>query len=183
MTVAKNDLMVGVVLIALAILYWLGADHIPKSILEGGIGADALPKMLGVALGALALILVLQSALAVRATKAGDAADAPRTGGWLSHKYALGMLCIGIGYVVLVEFVGYVCAIAYLLAAVTLLAGGASRKILIGFSLLGAIFFWALFVYALEIRQPKGFWPDLWKSLHSPTVQSQLQQNTPHSAS
>ncbi len=185
MTVAKNDLIVGVVLIALAILYWLGADHIPKSILEGGIGADALPKMLGIALGALSLILVLQSAFAARAAKADGSDDAVRKGGWLSHKYALGMLCIGIGYVVLVEFVGYVCAIAYLLAAVTLLAGGASRKVLIAFSLLGAVFFWAFFVYALEIRQPKGIWPDLWKSLHSTTVQSQslLQQNTPHSAS
>lgn len=185
MTVAKNDLIVGVVLIVLAILYWFGADHIPKSILEGGIGADALPKMLGITLGLLSLILVLQSTLAARAAKASGAEDTSRKSGWLTHKYALGMLCIGIGYVVLVEFVGYVCAIAYLLAAVTLLAGGASRKILISFSVLGAIFFWALFVYALEIRQPKGIWPDLWKSLYSTSAQTQslLQQNTPHSAS
>ncbi|MBI2255518.1 MAG: tripartite tricarboxylate transporter TctB family protein [Proteobacteria bacterium] len=185
MTVAKNDLMVGVVLIALAILYWLGADHIPNSILEGSIGADALPKMLGVALGILSLVLVLESFLAARAASAEGSHESPREGGWRTHRYALGMLCIGIGYVALVESIGYICAIAYLLAAVTLLAGGASRKVVIGFAVIGAIFFWALFVYVLEIRQPKGFWPDLWMSFRSTPAQSQslLQLPSPHSAS
>jgi len=172
-TVAKNDLIVGVVLIALAVIYWLGADHIPKSILEGGIGADALPKMLGVVLGLLSSILVVQSVLAHR-TPQRDGDDAPVKKGWRLHRHMLGMLCIGIGYVVLVEFIGYVCAIAYLLAAVALLTGGASRRAVISFAFLGAIFFWALFVYALDIRQPKGLWPELWKSLHGSTVQSLL---------
>lgn len=185
MTIAKNDLLVGVVLIALAVLYWFGADNIPKSILEGGIGAGALPKMLGVTLGILALILVIQSAFAARTAKDDGVDGRADKVGWIAHRYALGMLCIGIGYVVLVEFVGYVCAIIYLLGAVTLLAGGAARKVVVAFAVLGAIFFWALFVYALEIRQPKGFWPDLWKSLHSTTAQTQSLRDdmSSHSAS
>jgi hypothetical protein len=184
-TIARNDLIVGVVLIALAFLYWFGADHIPKSILEGGIGADALPKMLGVTLGVLSLILVIQSALTARAAKDDVTQTSASKPIWYVHRYALGMLWIGIGYVVLVEFVGYVCAIVYLLGAVTLLAGGASRKAVVAFAVLGAIFFWALFVYALEIRQPKGFWPEIWKSLHSATADAQPQSGStsPHSAS
>ncbi|WP_374653591.1 tripartite tricarboxylate transporter TctB family protein [Dongia sp.] len=173
MTVAKNDLVVGVVLIALAVVYWLGADTIPKSLLEGGIGADALPKMLGVALGILSLLLVLQSALGPR-SKAGDGTEkaAPRHGIG-GHKYALGMLCIGVGYVALVETIGYALGIAYLLAAVVLLVGGASRRIVIAFAVIGAVLFWAFFVGVLEIRQPKGFWPDLWNSMQAAPSQAQ----------
>jgi hypothetical protein len=176
--------MVGVALIVLAVCYWFGANAIPKSILEGGVGADALPKMLGVLLGILSLILIIQSVVA-KAVTADAESGAASKGPWLTHKYALGMLLIGIGYVALVETIGYICAIVYLLAAVTLLAGGASRKAIVSFAVIGAVLFWALFVFALEIRQPKGFWPDLWKSVHSTSAppQSSLQQSSPHSAS
>lgn len=172
MAILKNNILVGVALLILAVIYWLGADAIPKSILGGGIGADALPKLLGIALGILSLVLVLQSLLASRVSGAGEDAAEAKSFDYRTHLRAFGMLCIGIGYVLLVETVGYIPAIAYLLGAVALFVGGASWRRILVFAVIGAIFFWTLFVLVLDIRQPKGFWPDLWKQIQAPQSQA-----------
>jgi len=168
-TLVNKDIAAGIVLVILAVAYWLGADSIPKSLLEGGVGAEALPKMLGVLLLILSAVLVLQTILAKRqkteATAVADDAtdeDAPAVSNYVKHTRALGLLLIGIGYIVLVETVGYIVGIAYLLAAVTLFAGGATRRMVILFAVLGAVFFWVLFVEILGIHQPQGIWPKLW---------------------
>lgn len=172
MAISKNDAYAGVALIILAVCYWLGADAIKQSVLGGTIGADALPKMLGVTLGVLSLIMILQNMLVARKAQRDAAVDgAPRESFFMKpHLRAAGMLLIGIGYVVLVEIVGYIPGIAYLLGAVVLFVGGASRRTIILFAVIGAILFWAFFVYVLDIRQPKGIWPELWKSWHTSQV-------------
>lgn len=169
MTLVNKDIAAGIVLVILAVAYWLGADSIPKSLLEGGVGAEALPKMLGILLLILSAVLVLQTILARRqkaeAMAAEDDAaedDEPAVSNYIKHTRALGLLLIGVGYIILVETVGYIIGIAYLLAAVTLFAGGASRRTVILFAVLGAVFFWVLFVEILGIHQPQGFWPKLW---------------------
>jgi putative tricarboxylic transport membrane protein len=178
--IAKKDILVGVALIILAVIYWLGADALPKSILGGGIGADALPKLLGIALGILSLALVLQTIFAGRAGSDGAVKDQPFD--YRTHLRALGLLCIGIGYVVLVETIGYIPAIAYLLGAVALYVGGASRRMVVAFAVIGALFFWTLFVGILDIRQPKGFWPELWKQIQAPQSQAAAPDAVSHTA-
>lgn len=169
MAVSKKDAYAGIALIILAIAYWLGADAIKQSVLGGSIGADALPKMLGIALGILSLILILQTLLGARRAAATDAEPVEPVS-LRPHLKALGMLLIGIGYVVLVETVGYIPGIAYLLGAVVLFVGGASRRTTIIFAVVGALFFWAFFVHVLDIRQPRGIWPDLWKALQTSQI-------------
>ena len=39
MRLINKDAIVGIALVVLAIAYWIGADSIPKSLLEGGVGA------------------------------------------------------------------------------------------------------------------------------------------------
>ncbi len=173
MRLLHKDAIAGMALVILAIVYWIGAGNIPKSLLEGGVGAGALPKLLGVLLLVLSVILVLQTILAARRRKDAGAeapaedvdSDGPQPSKARRHLKALGFLLISIGYVVLVEFVGYAPAIAYLLGALVWFSGGASRRPIAPFAVIGAVFFWLLFVEALGIRQPKGFWPDLWKQV------------------
>lgn len=171
MRLLHKDAIAGTAMVVLAVAYWIGADGIPKSLLEGGVGAGALPKLLGVLLVVLSVILVLQSIVAGRRAKRAEeeAESEVVDDGQPSTTYrrlkALGFLLICIGYIVIVEFVGYAPAIAYLLAAIVWFAGGASRRYLALFAIVGAVFFWVLFVEVLGIRQPKGFWPDLWKQI------------------
>lgn len=178
MRLVHKDIAAGIAFIILAVAYWLGADNIPKSLLEGGVGAEALPKMLGVMLLVLAAILVLQTALAGRRLKGSaeapdgdDEEEGPPQSKFYRHKRAAGILLIGIGYIFIVEFVGYALAIAYLLGAVLWYAGGASRRTVTIFAVIGAVFFWLLFVETLGIRQPQGFWPKLWHQIsHAETT-------------
>lgn len=176
MAIAKNDAYAGIALVILAVAYWIGADAIKQSVLGGSIGADALPKMLGITLGLLSLILILQTLLRARAAapvvEEGAAEEGARAEPFSirPHLRAAGLLLIGIGYVVLVETIGYIPAIAYLLGAVVLYVGGASRRTTLLFAVIGALFFWTFFVYVLDIRQPKGIWPDLWKAVHTSQI-------------
>lgn len=172
MRLVHKDIAAGIALFILAVAYWLGADNIPKSLLEGGVGAEALPKMLGVVLLILAAILVLQTVLAGRQQKEPVGAEdvdgeeeVSQKSKFYRHLRAAGLLLIGIGYILLVEFIGYAPAVAYLLGAVLWYAGGASRRTVILFAIIGAVFFWLLFVETLGIRQPQGFWPKLWHQI------------------
>jgi putative tricarboxylic transport membrane protein len=170
-----KDIIAGIAFAILAVGYWLGAGNIPKSLLEGGVGAEALPKVLGIVLLILAAILVLQTILGNRRKKPpagdedreGEESETSGLSGFQRHKRALALLLIGIGYILFVEVVGYAPAIAYLLAAATWFAGGASRRTIILFAVLGGVFFWLLFVEILGIRQPQGYWPKLWHQVSS----------------
>ncbi|HLT01226.1 MAG TPA: hypothetical protein VK001_03565, partial [Geminicoccaceae bacterium] len=55
-----RDTGVALVLLALAGLYWLGADQIRVSRLEGIVGAQAVPKSLALALAILSALLIVQ---------------------------------------------------------------------------------------------------------------------------
>jgi len=175
---ARRDAAVGVLLLILAVLYWLGASTIRVSLLEGGVGAGALPRILAATLAFLALVLVAQSLW--RARTAAPAEDDGKAIDVRRHLRAGGLLLIGVGYVLLVETVGYLPSIAYLLAAVVLFVGGASRRTIVLFAVLGAIFFWVFFVEVLGIRQPNGFWPLLWHKVAG--IEHQVAARVPDSA-
>ncbi len=178
MSIARKDAAVGILFLVLAVLYWLGAGTIRVSLLNGGVGADALPRILAATLAFLALVLVLQSVWRARA--AAPTEDEGKPIDLRRHARAGGLLLIGIGYVVLIETVGYLPSIAYLLAAVVLFVGGAPRRTIVLFAVLGAIFFWVFFVEVLGIRQPKGFWPVLWHKVVS--IEHPVAAQAPESA-
>lgn len=62
----KATLAVSAALFVLAVAYWLAADAIPASRLAGQVGADGLPKLLGLALGVLSLLLAGQTLFEMR---------------------------------------------------------------------------------------------------------------------
>lgn len=163
----RRDVIIAIGFIGLAALYWIGAGNISESILGGGVGSDALPKLLAATLAALCGILILQSLAKRRqpATAAEEPSDEERREQRRLHVRAAGMLVIGAGYVVLVETIGYMPAIALLLAAVVLYVGGASRRQVALFAVIGGVFFWAFFVWFLGIREPAGPWLELWRSM------------------
>jgi hypothetical protein len=162
----RRDVIIAIGFIGLAGLYWIGADNISESILGGGVGSDALPKLLAAMLAALSGILILQNAAKRRqAAAAPDESDEERREQRRLHVRAAGMLAIGAGYVALVETIGYLPAIGLLLAAVVSYVGGASARQVALFAVIGGVFFWAFFVWFLGIREPAGPWLELWRSM------------------
>jgi putative tricarboxylic transport membrane protein len=158
-----KDTGAGLGLLALAGLYWLGADQIRVSRLEGMIGAQAVPKGLAVSLAILALLLVAQALLRTRrAAAATGEAEAGASG---AHWRAAGMLLIGMGYLVVVGTVGYMPAILGLVLATALYLGQrpSARLVLLAVGL--AVLYYLIFVRLLGIPLPPGIWPEVWRAL------------------
>jgi hypothetical protein len=72
------------------------------------------------------------------------------------------MLVIGILYLAVVPWLGYVLSLAGLIAATTYYQGGGVNARVALVSLSGAIVFWVLFVAVLGIPHPPGIWPSLF---------------------
>jgi putative tricarboxylic transport membrane protein len=130
------------ILLAFSVVFWLGADGIPKSRLSGSVGADGLPKMLAVTLGILSAGLIAQTLLMMKlASPTARAGEGDKSGHWMQHLRALGMIALGAAYLVLVPYLGYVLSIGLLLLAVALYNGKRPSAGLFLFAALGAVFF------------------------------------------
>ena len=160
-----RDTGVGLGLLLLAGLYWLGADRIRVSRLEGIVGAQAVPKGLAVSLAILSVLLLAQELWRARGATAaaiGPHAEASRTA---AHLRAAGMLLIGAGYLVVVNTIGYVPAVALLVLATARFVGRPWSAELILLAAGVALLYYLLFHGLLGIPLPPGVWPGLWRGL------------------
>jgi putative tricarboxylic transport membrane protein len=158
-----RDTIVGLGLIVVAALYWLGADQIRVSSLEGIVGAQAVPKGLAVSLAVLSVLLIAQALL--RPRRAGGPTGEAEVGGARAHLRAAGMLLIGMGYLAVVGTIGYMPALVLLVLATALYLGQSpsARLVLVAVGL--AVLYYLIFVRLLGIPLPPGVWPDVWQAL------------------
>jgi hypothetical protein len=165
MSFLNRDTWIGLVMLLVAAVYWFEADKIKISPLDGPVGASGLPKSLAYALGALALVLIARSLVGALMTPKSapeqPAASPPLADAIRPHLRAIGMLAIGVGYLLLVSWLGYIITIAALLLAVSLYIGAAwtLRTVLIAAG--GGILYYLLFVQFLGIPLPPGKIPGL----------------------
>lgn len=165
----RKDLIGAGIALALAGSYWIGATHIQKSSLIGkGVGADALPRGLAVALAVLAVILIAQNLIQRR--KGPLPKDAPATPEQLAearrkHLRAAGMFFIGLAFLLVVGYVGYIPAI-FAMICVTVVYNGRpmSWRIAAIAAVLTAVLY-ALFDLVLHIPMPSGIWPEIWRAI------------------
>ena len=159
MKLPDRDFWVGLGMLLAAAIYWFEADKIRISPLDGPVNAAGLPKSLAYALGGLALILVIRSA--VSAAVGMNAAAQARSDGaardhFRPHLRAVGMLAIGIGYLLVVSWLGYAATIIALLLAVSLYNGARLNLRTAAFAVCGGVFFHFFFVEFLGIPLPAG---------------------------
>lgn len=159
----RGTLVSSAILFALAVAYWLGADAIPESSLGGGVGADGLPKLLGVTLGLLSVGLALQTVATERRRRlsAGGSTGGEGQVDWGKHARALGVIGIGLAFVVLLPFLGYALSVGLLLMTIATYAGKRPSLSTLVFGIVGAVAFYLLFVWLLQVPLPSGFWPSL----------------------
>jgi putative tricarboxylic transport membrane protein len=163
-----RDAWIGVVFLAFAVVYWIAADGIRISPLDGPVTAAGLPKSLAYALGGLAVLLIVRS-LTLRWLVAGRTApgeqEEERGPDLRQHLRAVGMLAIGVAYLLAVPYLGYTLSIIALLFAAALYIGARFGPKTAAIAALGGAFFYLLFVQLLGIPLPPGMWPDLLRSL------------------
>lgn len=159
----KRDLMCGVLMLALAIAYYSVAAAIPHSTLADTVGPDGLPVSYAIVLGILSVLLIVNTLLGkgggihvvLAASKNTNRSDFYAVG------RAVGMLCMGIGYVALLPWLGYVVSIALLILAIVCYLEGRLNRWAIPIAASGGIVFWVIFVEILQVPQPAGLWPSL----------------------
>ncbi|WP_119303919.1 tripartite tricarboxylate transporter TctB family protein [Dongia deserti] len=165
----RRDLIGAGICLALAGAYWIGAIHIHKSSLIGkGVGADALPRGLAVALAALSAILILQTVL--QRWKRPLPEDAPATREQLAearHKHlrAAGMFLIGLAFLLVVGYVGYIPAVFAMICVTAVYSGRPMSWRIAGIAALLTAALYVLFDMVLKIPMPDGIWPQVWRTI------------------
>ena len=154
-----KDVYFGTATLVLSVAYYWMAALIPTSQLADAIGPQGLPKAYAILLAAFSLILIGRSLARRRhgRTKSRPAERTERSPLWR----VAGMLGIGIVYILVAPWLGYVLSIAGLLLATTYYQGGTVNRQVAMVAVSGAIFFWVLFVVLMGIPQPPGWWPFL----------------------
>lgn len=166
-----RDVWVGLGAIALSAWYWREADSIPISPLDGAVNAAVIPKALAWAMVGFSVILILRAlaveAMYVRAARqAARPAPRPEDEGRdftpAQHLKAAGVLAIGIGYLLILPWLGYVPSMALLVGATSIYIGARAGAYSAGVAVAVAVAYDLLFVRLLDIPLPAGFWPSLF---------------------
>ncbi len=157
-----RDAITGIVLMALAVLYYLMADALPKSLLSDNVGADGFPKLLAGALFMLALILLLMGLFKRRASNPAEVQEKRAHEKQAAIK-AAGMLILGVLYLLFVSLIGYPIAVGFLIAGVLLYYKEALSLKVVLTAGIGGILFWVFFVFAMDIPMPMGIWAGLFE--------------------
>lgn len=154
-----KDVLFGTATLVLSVGYYAMASSIPSSQLADAIGPQGLPKAYAILLGLFSLIVIGRSLARRPRRPTRDTASqrAERSPLWR----VAGMLGIGIVYILVAPWIGYVLSIAGLLLATTYYQGGTVNRQVVMVAVSGAIFFWFLFVVLMGIPQPPGWWPSL----------------------
>ena len=152
----NRDLVFGGVTLAVAVVYYALTVTIPASELADPVGPQGLPKSYAVVLAVLSIVLILRS-LKRPANRANPGSRIPGHG----RLRVAGMLLIGIAYILVLPYLGYLLSVAILIAATTFFQGGPlnGRTMLIALS--GAALLWMVFIWLLRIQYPAGLWPSL----------------------
>ena len=167
----NRDLTLGCVTLALAAAYYAAAALLPQSQLDDAVGPGGLPKTYAVVLAVLSLALIAQSLRRRQKDAARRVQKDPPYGNETLHSRngstkplvrVLGMLAIGVVYIVVAPWMGYILSLAALILTTTYYQGGVINRHVAVVAVTGALFFWVLFVFVLGIPQPSGFWPSLF---------------------
>ena len=151
----NKDLAFGTAALALSAGYYWAAAGIPESQLADAIGPQGLPRTYAVLLAALSMVLILRSLTRTVRLQ-------PDSGSTMWR--GAGMLAIGIVYIVVVPWLGYLLSLAGLIFATTYYQGGSINRPVLSAAIVavsGAVFCWVLFVLLMRIPQPPGLWPSL----------------------
>jgi putative tricarboxylic transport membrane protein len=157
MSATSRDVWFGTVMLAVGLAYYWLTIQVPQSALDDAVGPVGLPRLYVVILVALSVVAIVRAALAGRRRHARQRDDVPRR----SWRFS-GMLLIGVLYVVIVPWLGYLPSIALLIAGTAWYQGGAINRRVLVVSASGALLLWLLFVAFLRIPQPPGAWTSIF---------------------
>ena len=157
-------------MLVIAATYYLLGTSIPQSALDDAVGPRGLPRAYAIVLVVLAILTIVRGALSrARQTEVPTARQNHHTRA-RSWRF-VGLAMIGIAYLAVVPWLGYLVSIGLLIACTAWYQGGSiagepdgagsTRGILV-VAASGAVMLWLLFVALLGIPQPSGVWSEIF---------------------
>ena len=146
----NREMAGGAALLALAILYLIGASNIPHSTLSDEVGARGIPYLLGVLLALVASGIIAKAAFASAPAQSSEEEDNA------SFSRVVGLLGCAALFIGVSWLAGYIVASAVTLFAVMVYEGGRPSLRTVAIAICGALFFWLTFVLFLGVQQPVG---------------------------
>lgn len=142
----------GVLVLALGGAFFVAAAEVPQSMLSDEVGADGVPKAIAVVLIILGLAQLLRAVAARRIAGPDELAlDETR-----AHLRAIGVVVIGVVYILVAPYLGYPVAVVALIFTMSVYAGMAVTWRLAAVSVGGGFVMWLMFVKALGVAMPVG---------------------------
>jgi putative tricarboxylic transport membrane protein len=165
--VRNRDLLFGIATFVVAVGYYGLTVTIPQSDLADPVGPQGLPQVYALLLAALSLILIARSlGSRKRASQNAEPENPVPSGSRIPNSGSravkvVGMLLIGVAYIIVLPWLGYLLSVAALITTTIYFQGGVinGRSILVALS--GAVCLWLLFVWLLGIQYPAGLWPSV----------------------
>ena len=156
-----RDLLFGIATLVVAAVYYGLAVAIPQSDLADPVGPQGLPRVYALLLAALSLILIARSL-----RRSAPNPDSPIPESRIANPGSgiprvIGMLLIGVAYIIVLPWFGYLLSVAALITATIYFQGGSINRRSILVALSGAAIFWLLFIWLLRIQYPAGLWPSV----------------------
>lgn len=155
----KNDLFSGIVLGGFAIAYLIGAAmiKIPKMLSASLLNASSVPKLWGVLLLILGIVLIVRG-LRVHRMRPARASDAAK-GFWTDNRAVVEMFVVLLVYIALIQPVGFlISTFLFLFAEFNILTYKEDRKLgfSVVFALVCAVGIYAMFKYGFKMPLPQG---------------------------
>ncbi|MBT5032717.1 MAG: tripartite tricarboxylate transporter TctB family protein [Proteobacteria bacterium] len=150
----SRDFVGGLAAVVTGSLYFFLSLNLRSSALADSVGPAGLPKILGGLMISLGLILCAQALY--RSIKSNRLETNEWHGQGRRILRAFGLLCLGVGYLLLVKTLGYALSIAILLALVAVYQGASANWHLAAIASVGAGTLWAIFVLLLDVPMPSG---------------------------
>ena len=150
----SRDFVGGIAAVFIGSLYLLFTLNLRTSSLSDSVGPAGFPKVLGILMVLLGFILCLQSIYHYFRSDKAKKFEWKGQGKVILR--AFGLLCLGVGYLLLVKTLGYAISIALLLFLVTMYQGAPVSWRVAAIAGSGAVVLWAVFVLLLGVSMPSG---------------------------
>lgn len=150
----SRDFTGGIAAICIGGVYLFYTIQIRSSSLADSIGPAGIPRALGIIMIALGMILCLQAT--IRYLKSEKPVKPAWTGEGKRIRNAAGLLLLGIGYLAVVNTLGYIVSLTLLVTLTALYLGSPLSWRVPVIAGGGALILWTLFVQLLGIAMPSG---------------------------
>ncbi len=153
MRMNQADRLLGLIGLVGGSVYAYVAAGIPKSMLSDEVGPGGVPFWVGVLVVVISALLVLKSLIGRPKQQEVDQAVLEFPADW---KPVVGLLAVLVAYVLTVDFLGYLLAIALLIGATALLSGYIHSGRLYLLSVGSSVVLYLIFQRLMNINLPKG---------------------------